>query len=132
MDTRELLVGLLDAANRRDLDAAVAFADPAFVGEVPADMSAEPDVYEGRDGIRRYFESFWEIVDGLTLECVAFEEIGPWTVASVHATSLGRGSGLPVDGYIAVSAQSRDGRLTRACAHPSVDGARAWVAAASD
>src|SRR4051812_19996723 len=73
---------MLEAANRRDLDAVVALSDPEFVGEVPADMSVEPDVYVGHEGIRRYFESFWEIVDGLTMECDAFVQVGSWTIAS--------------------------------------------------
>jgi hypothetical protein len=47
---------LFDAANRRDLDAAAVFVDQAFVGEVPSDMSIEPDVYEGPDGLRRYLQ----------------------------------------------------------------------------
>jgi len=49
----------------------------------------------------------------------------------LRARSFGRGSGLPVDGLIALSAQSRDGRLTRICSHPDVDAARAWASAAS-
>jgi ketosteroid isomerase-like protein len=131
VETREVLVALLEAANRRDLDAASTFVDPAFVGEVPSDMSAEPDVYEGHDGLRRYFESFWEIVDGLTLECDAFDQVGSWTLAAVHARSLGRSSGLPVDGHIALSVQSRDDRLVRLRAHPDIDQARAWATTAS-
>jgi ketosteroid isomerase-like protein len=131
MGTRELLIALLEAASRRDLDAAVGFVDPAFVGEVPSDMSAEPDVYEGHDGIRRYFESFWDIVDGLTFECDAFDRVGPWTLVAVHARSFGRGSGLPVDGHVALSAQSREDRLTRIRAHPDLAEARAWAGATS-
>jgi ketosteroid isomerase-like protein len=125
-------MAMLEAANRRDLDAAAALVDPSFVGEVPSSMSVEPDVYEGHDGMRRYFESFWEIVDRLTFEFDAFEEVGSWTLASGHARSFGRGSGLPVDGAIALSAQSRDGKLTRLRAHPDLDEARAWASAARD
>ena len=125
-----MLVALLEAANRRDLDAAVAYVDPGFIGEVPSDMSAEPDVYEGHDGLRRYFESFWDIVDGLTVEVEEFDQVGPWTLASAHARSFGRGSGLPVDGLIALSVQSRDGKLTRLRAHPDLDEARSWAQAA--
>jgi ketosteroid isomerase-like protein len=127
VDTREVLIAVLEAANRRDLDAAAPFVDPAFVGEVPSDVSAEPDVYEGHDGIQRYFESFWEIVDDLTLECDAFDHVGTWTLASVHARSVGRGSGLPVDGHIALSVQSRNDRLIRLRAHPDLNEARAWA-----
>jgi SnoaL-like domain len=132
VDTREVLIAVLEAANRHDLDAVVTFVDPAFVGEVPSDVSAEPDVYKGHDGIRRYFKSFWEIVEGLTLECDAFDRVGSWTIASVHARSVGRGSGLPVDGHIALSVLSRNDRLIRLRAHPGLEDARRWASAASD
>jgi hypothetical protein len=122
---------LFDAANRRDLDAAAVFVDQAFVGEVPSDMSIEPDVYEGPDGLRRYLQSFWEIVDELTLECVEFDEVGSWTVASVRVRNVGRGSDYPVDGFIAVSAQSRNDKLTRLRAHQDLDAARTWAGSAS-
>ena len=131
METRELLDAVFDAANRRDLDAIFALVDAGFVGEVPSSMSAEPDVYEGQDGIRRYFESFWEIVDGLTFELVSFEEAGSWTIVSVHPRGVGRASGLPIEDLIALTVQSRDGRLTRLRTHPGLEDARAWAVAVS-
>jgi ketosteroid isomerase-like protein len=128
VETREVLHLIFDAANRHDLDAVCALVDPTFAGEVPSTMSAEPDVYEGHDGIRRYFESFWEIVDGLTFELVAMEDAGAWTIVSVHPRGVGRSSGLPIEDRIGLSVQSQDGRLTRLRTHPDVDDARAWVA----
>ena len=128
MESRELVDVVFDAANRRDLDAIFAVVDPSFVGEVPSSMSAEPDVYEGHDGIRRYFESFWEIVDGLTFELIAFEQHGPWTIVSVHPRGVGRASGLPIEDSIALTVQSHDGRLTRLRTHPNLEEAHAWVA----
>jgi ketosteroid isomerase-like protein len=132
VDTREVLIAVLDAANRRDLDAAAPFVDPAFVGEVPSDVSAEPDVYKGHAGMQRYFESFWEIVDDLEFACDDFDRIGDWTLAALHARSFGRGSGIPVDGHVALSVQSREDKLVRLRVHPDLDAARAWASAASD
>lgn len=91
-------------------------------------MSAEPDVYEGPDGVRRYFESFWDIVDGLTFELVAIEDAGDWTLVSVHPHGAGRASRLPVEDHIALSVQAHDGRLTRLRTHPGMKDACAWVA----
>jgi ketosteroid isomerase-like protein len=128
VETRELVDVVFDAANRRDLDAIFAVVDRAFVGEVPSSMSAEPDVYEGHDGVRRYFESFWEIVDGLTFELIGFDQHGPWTIVSVHPRGVGRASGLPIEDLIALTVQAHDGRLTRLRAHPNREEAHAWVA----
>jgi ketosteroid isomerase-like protein len=128
VETRELLDVVFDAANRRDLDAIAAHVDPAFAGEVPSSMSAEPDVYEGEDGIRRYFESFWEIVDGLTFELEDIEEVGAWTIVSVHPHGVGRSSGLPIEDRIALTVQAQNGKLTRLRTHPGANEARAWVA----
>ena len=36
-----------------------------FQGVVPPSMSAEPDTYEGHEGIRRYFRLFEETVEDL-------------------------------------------------------------------
>ena len=43
------------------LEAALELVSEDFVAEIPGSMSAEPDVYEGHDGARRYFAGF----DGL-------------------------------------------------------------------
>jgi ketosteroid isomerase-like protein len=127
VETRELLDVVFDAANRRDLDAIVAHVDPSFAGEVPSSMSAEPDTYKGHDGIRRYFESFWEIVDDLTFELEDVEQVGAWTVVSVHPHGVGRSSGLTIEDRIALTVQARDGKLTRLRTHPGATEARAWV-----
>ena len=133
MNDREVLAAALDAANRRDLDAAVALADPQFQGVVPGSMSAEPDVYKGHDGIRRYFETFWEVVDDLTITIEEFEDAADgWTLARCGATGKGRASGLPIDNKIVIAAKVQGALLLRLDAHPDIDearrsvGGRAW------
>ena len=127
MNDREVLAAALDASNRRDLDAAVALADPQFEGVVPSSMSAEPDVYKGHEGIRRYFESFWEVVDDLTITIDEFEDVAGWTLALCSATGRGRASGLPIDNKIVIASQVHAGLLTRLDAHPDMDTARGSV-----
>jgi ketosteroid isomerase-like protein len=125
VDTAGVLSGLLDASNRRDLDAAAALVAPQFEGVVPSTMSAEPDVYNGRDGLRRYFESFWEIVDDLTFVIDEIEVHGEWVLARARALGKGRSSGLPVDNHIALACTSSDGLLTNLHAYPDLEAARA-------
>jgi ketosteroid isomerase-like protein len=124
VDARELLTAALDAANRRDLDAIVALTAEDFEGVIPSTMSAEPDVYVGHDGIRRYFESFWDVVDDLRFELEQFDEAGGWTIAVSHATGTGRASGLPIDNVIAIACKGEGGRLRRLQAYPDIAEAR--------
>ena len=127
MNAREVLAAALDASNRGDLDGAVALADPQFEGVVPSSMSAEPDVYKGHDGIRHYFESFWEVVENLKITIEEFDDVNGWTLALCSATGTGRLSGLPIDNKVVIAAQVRDGLLTRLDAHPDLDEARRAV-----
>ena len=121
---RDVITAALDAASRRDLDAVVELTAEDFEGVVPSSMSAEPDVYRGHDGIRRYFESFWEIVDDLVFELVEFDEAGGWTIALAHARGHGRSSGLPIDNLVVIASEVRDGRVHRIHAYPDMDEAR--------
>ncbi|MEA2376333.1 MAG: hypothetical protein QOD13_240, partial [Thermoleophilaceae bacterium] len=61
---------LFERFDRDGLDLALELISEDFVVEVPGSMSAEPDVYRGHDGARRYFAGF----DGL-MEEVRFEPI---------------------------------------------------------
>jgi ketosteroid isomerase-like protein len=127
VNAHEVLTAAYDASNRRDLDAVVALADPQFEGVIPSSMSAEPDVYRGHEGIRHYFETFWEVVANLTITIEEFEDVPGWTLALCHATGQGRLSGLPVDNRIAVACQVRDGLIIRLDAHPDLEEARRSV-----
>ena len=122
------MTAALDAANRRDLDAVVALTDEQFEGVVPESMSAEPDSYVGHEGIRRYWQSFWEIVDDLVIAPEEFDDVGDWTVARCHATGRGRTSGIPIDNHIAVACLLRHGRVYRFHAFPDMDEARRALA----
>ena len=44
--------------------------------EVPGDMSAEPDVYEGHDGARRYFAGFDGLIEDVRFEALEVEDAG--------------------------------------------------------
>ena len=127
MDTPGLLSAVLQAANRRDLDAILALTDPEFEGTVPSSMSAEPDVYLGHEGVRRYFESFWEIVDGLNFQIEEFDQAGDWTIAQGYASGTGRASGLPIENRIALACLARGELLHRLDVYPDMDEARAGV-----
>ena len=127
MDDATLLEALFDASNRGDLDAIVALVDPEFEGVVPSSMSVEPDVYRGTDGVRRYFESFWDVVDGMRFEIEETEQHGDWVVARLHATGSGRLSGAPIDNHPVIACKARADLVTHMSAFPDMEAARAWL-----
>ncbi len=63
-----------------------------FVAEVPPSLSAEPDVYKGHDGVRRYFAAFAGI-DDVRFELIDFLEEGDVVIAWMRLTGRGSVSG---------------------------------------
>ena len=50
------------------MEALLPFIHPDFEVTTPAGLAAEPDTYRGPEGIRRYFESFYEAMDEVGFE----------------------------------------------------------------
>ena len=71
--------------------------DPDLETEVPAELSAEPDTYHGREGMRRYFSSFQEAMEEIRFEPECFWEAGERVVVSVTLTARGRETGIGVE-----------------------------------
>ena len=112
---------MLDTLNEEGVEAALPFFDESFRGFVPPDMSAEPDEYAGHDGVRRYFDSFREIVDDLVFDAEELVEVGEDTVvARGLITGRGRESGIPIEMRIAMLMRLREGKLV------VMDGYREW------
>jgi ketosteroid isomerase-like protein len=124
VDNQELIVACLEAANRNEMDMAASLVHDDFVGVVPPSMSAEPDTYEGPDGLRRYFELFREIVDDVAFSITDFEDVGDWTIALGAASGTGNVSGLPLNLDVAIGTQVRDGKIFRMEAFPDLEHAR--------
>jgi ketosteroid isomerase-like protein len=110
------------------MDVAAALVHDDFVGVVPPSMSAEPDTYEGPDGLRLYFELFRDIVDDLEFSITDFEDVGEWTIALGAAAGTGHVSGLRVTLDVAIGTQVRDGKIFRMEAFPDLEHARSELA----
>jgi ketosteroid isomerase-like protein len=93
--------------------------------EVPGDMSAEPDVYLGHDGARRYFAGFEGMLDHLGFEPLEFEDAGGPLIVWMRFTGRGVSSGIDVEQYAAVIVWLEDGKVARMRPHPDMDAARA-------
>ena len=79
---------------------------------VPPELSAEPDTYDGHDGVRHYFDSFHEIVDDLRFDAEELVDVAPGAVAARGLiTGRGRESGIPIEMRVPMLMRLRDGKV---------------------
>ena len=124
-----LVRAAFDALNDEGVEPALRWFTEDFHGAVPPELSGEPDSYDGHDGVRRYFDSFTEVVDDLRFE---YEELVEVTDAAVvargHITGRGRESGIPIEMRVPLLIRFRGDRIAEMSAYSEWDDA---VAAAS-
>ena len=102
-----------EAFNSGDIGRILTFAHPDFEAEVPRELSAEPDTYRGHDGIRRYFESFQDVMEEIRFQPERFWDAGQSVVVVARLTARGRQTAIPVEQRIAQVWTMRDGRALR-------------------
>jgi len=113
---------MLDTLNNEGVEAALPCFAEDFHGVVPPELSAEPDSYDGHDGVRRYFDSFREIVDDLRFDAEELVEIGPGAVAARGLiTGRGRESGIPIEMRVPILMRLRDGKVAGMAAYREWD-----------
>ena len=98
------------AINSGEIERILAFVHPDFVAIVPEELSTEPDTYRGHEGIRRYFESFWDAMDDIRFDAVRFWDAGDHVVVDVRLTARGRQTSIPVEQRAALVWSVLDGK----------------------
>jgi ketosteroid isomerase-like protein len=122
MSAAAVIREMLDALNNEGTEAALAWFAEDFHGVVPPELSAEPDSYDGHDGVRLYFDSFHEIVADLRFDAEELVEVAPDTVAARGIiTGSGRESGIPIEMRVPMLMRLRDGKLVEMSAYPEWD-----------
>jgi ketosteroid isomerase-like protein len=97
MSTRvELVRRAYQALNDGDVDALVGLCDPAFRLDM-SDRVLNPAVFEGHDGIRRFFAEVREVWESYTWEPEELIESGDQVVALLRSGGRGRGSGIELE-----------------------------------
>jgi ketosteroid isomerase-like protein len=92
----ELVRGIIEALNRRDVDGMLARMHPDFEWR-PLETSPVARVYRGREDVRRYVEDWLNTFDSLRLELEDPTEVADRVVAVVHGQARGRASGVELD-----------------------------------
>jgi ketosteroid isomerase-like protein len=119
----EIVRGMLEAYSQGGVDAVLPFITEDFHGEVPPEVSAEPDSYDGHDGVRRYFDLFAEVMDDVGFEPYEFVEAGDRVMTVSRLSGVGKGSGIPVEMEAYNVAEVRGDKLAAMAAYVSRDAA---------
>lgn len=92
--------------------------------EVPGDMSAEPDVYEGHDGARRYFAGFDGLIEDVRFEALEVDDAGDALIVWIRLSGRGAASGIDVEQHAAILVWLEGGKVVRLRPYPDMDAAR--------
>jgi ketosteroid isomerase-like protein len=84
----------IEALREGGVEALIELVDPEFEVTTPPSLASEPDTYRGPEGIRRYFDSFYEAMDEISVEPHSFREVGQRVVAETTLHARGRTTGL--------------------------------------
>jgi ketosteroid isomerase-like protein len=98
-----------EALNTGDIDALVALCDEGFRLDM-SDRVFNPAVYEGHDGIRRFYSEVRDVWERYVWDPEELIKAGPDVVALIRSTGRGRGSGVEVDRETAMVWSVRDGQ----------------------
>jgi ketosteroid isomerase-like protein len=99
------------ALNGGDVDALVALCDGAFRLDM-SDRVLNPAVYEGHDGIRRFYAEVREVWASYTWEPEELVESGDDVIALLRSSGKGRGSGIEMERRTAMVWTVRGRRAT--------------------
>src|SRR5919112_2155376 len=124
----EVVVGIVEALNRGDVDGMLARMHPEFEWR-PLESSPASGVARGHEGVRRYVEDWLGTFEDIRLELTNPAEIGDRVVVDVRAAGRGRGSGLQLDSTFCQLWTIRDEKAFAMEEHPTRDDALAAVRA---
>jgi ketosteroid isomerase-like protein len=107
----ELVRRVFEAFNSEDIERILALMHPELEVVIPAELSAEPDVYRGPEGIRRYMSTFQEAMDEIRFEPERLWDAGESVVVALRLTARGRETAIEVEQRSAGVWRIRDGKV---------------------
>jgi ketosteroid isomerase-like protein len=106
------------------VEAALELLDEDLVVDIPPDLSAEPDVYRGHEGARRYFAGFEGMLEDVRYEPLELISAGERVLARIRLGGRGASSGLEVDLEAVVVHTVVGGKIVHMRPYPDLDAAR--------
>ena len=120
----EVVRELYERINGDDPESIYELLSEDFRAEVPPSLSAEPDVYEGHAGVRRYMDGFQGHLDDVRFEVLELLQEGELVIVDMVVKGRGAASGIPVELASAVVHTIVDGKVARMDVHVDVEAAR--------
>jgi uncharacterized protein len=120
----EVVRELFERFNSGDRDSLIELVAEDFVAEVPPSMSAEPDVYEGRDGVLRYLRGFEGLMEDVRFVPVEFHDQGDTPIVEIRLVGRGATSGIEVAQRAVVIVWVEEGKVKRTMPFPDLEAAR--------
>jgi ketosteroid isomerase-like protein len=105
----ELAHRIVDAFNRRDLDALLAVMDDDVVS-VPPLASMEGD-YHGHAGIRRWWKNLLDVLPDFSIEVVDVRDLGDLTVVTLRNRATSVATDTPIEQRLWLVAERRDRKV---------------------
>jgi hypothetical protein len=116
---------LLDAFNRRDLDAFVALADDGI--EVESRLVAMEGGYHGHEGLRTWWGDFLGAFPDYNLELEELRDLGDVTLGHMRGWGHGAGSATPLVDPFWIPMRWRNGKSSGgATARPRLRPSKPW------
>ena len=114
-----------EAFNERGVEGIVPMIHPEFEATTPPNLASEPDTYRGPDGIRRWFDSFDEVMDQIRWDAHGFQQVGEQVVVEFTLRARGKTTGLDFGQEAVMVWSLRDGKATRVELFETLDAAMA-------
>jgi ketosteroid isomerase-like protein len=108
----EIVRRLVDAWNRQDLEALLAFADPE-AEYVNAPSAVEPGTRRGHEGLASVARAQWEYMPGALIELDRVHDRGDEVITEGHLSHLMPGSDTRISTPVLSSWKFRDGKVVR-------------------
>jgi ketosteroid isomerase-like protein len=121
----ELVRQGFEAMRGGDVEELLPLIHPEFEVTTPPGLAAEPDTYRGPEGIRRYFDSFYEVMDRVSFEAEDFIAVGERIVVPVTLRARGRTTGIETAQRVVQIWDVKDGKAFRVEVYATVEEAMA-------
>lgn len=123
----EIIERAVEAFNEEGVEGALRYIHPDFEVTTPPELASEPDTYRGHDGVRRWFDSFDEVMDEIRWDPRDFRESEGRVVVEFTLHAKGKTSGLDFGQDAVMVWELRDGKAIRVSLYPTLEQALASI-----
>jgi ketosteroid isomerase-like protein len=121
----------IEAFNERGVEGIVPLIHDDFQATTPPNLASEPDTYRGPDGIRRWFDSFDEVMEEIRWDAHEFHEVGDRVVVEFTLRARGKTTGLDFGQDAVMVWELRGDKATRVELFETLEEAMAYAEGAS-